>query len=73
MVEKPKMLCDVFRESTPSVRKNIERGDMGYATYSRWERCITYLEEFMALTRGEKGYSRERCDTRFHSGFRAFP
>lgn len=54
MVEKPKMLCDVFRESNAKRKEEYERGDMGYATYSRWERCITYLEEFMALTRGEK-------------------
>ena len=54
MVEKPKMLCDVFRETNVKRREEYERGDIGYATFSRWERCVTYLEEFMTLTRGEK-------------------
>ena len=54
MVEKPKMLCDVFRETNIKRREEYERGDIGYATFSRWERCVTYLEEFMILTRGEK-------------------
>lgn len=54
MVEKPKMLCDVFRETNIKRREEYERGDIGYATFSRWERCVTYLEEFMTLNRGEK-------------------
>ena len=54
MVEKPKMLCDVFRETNVKRKEEYERGDMGYATFSRWERCVTYLEEFMTLTRSEK-------------------
>lgn len=52
MVEKPKMLCDVFRETNVKRREEYERGDIGYATFSRWERCVTYLEEFIALTHG---------------------
>ncbi len=31
-------------------RAEYERGDMGKATYERWVRCVTYLEEFMRLT-----------------------
>lgn len=54
MVEKPKMLCDVFRESNLKRKEEYERGDIGYATFSRWERCVSYLEEFMTLNRGEK-------------------
>lgn len=54
MVEKPKMLCDVFRETNIKRREEYERGDIGYATFSRWERCVTYLEEFLTLNRGEK-------------------
>ncbi len=36
MVEKPKMLCDVFRETNIKRREEYERGDIGYATFSRW-------------------------------------
>ncbi len=49
-VEKPKMLCDVFRQANEQRRAEYERGDMGKATYERWVRCVAYLEEFMQLT-----------------------
>lgn len=49
-VEKPKMLCDVFRQTNEHRRAEYERGDMGKATYERWVRCVAYLEEFMQLT-----------------------
>lgn len=50
-VEKPKMLCDVFREANEQRKAEYERGDMCKPTYERWVRCVTYLEEFMQLTR----------------------
>lgn len=53
-VEKPKMLCDVFRETNVKRKEEMERGDICKVTYGRWERCVTYLEEFMTLKFGEK-------------------
>lgn len=53
-VEKPKMLCDVFRETNVKRKEECERGDICSATLGRWERCVTYLEEFMMLNRSEK-------------------
>ena len=50
-VEKPKMLCDVFRLTNEQRRAEYERGDMSKPTYERWVRCVSYLEEFMQLTR----------------------
>lgn len=49
-VEKPKMLCDVFREANEKRKEELERGDIVKATYQRWERCVVYLEEFLKLT-----------------------
>lgn len=49
-VEKPKMLCEVFREVNKQRQEEFDRGDICYATLSRWKRCVTYLEEFMQLT-----------------------
>ena len=49
-VEKPKMLCEIFTESNAKRKEEMERGDMVNATYLRWERCVTYLGEFMRLT-----------------------
>lgn len=54
MVEKPKMLCDVFRETNLKRKDEYERGDICRATYSRWDRCVTYLEEFMTIKHGVK-------------------
>lgn len=53
-VERPKMLCEVFREANIKRREELERGDICAATYGRWERCVTYLEDFMTLKRGQK-------------------
>lgn len=53
-VEKPKMLCDVFREANIKRKEELERGDICAATYGRWERCVTYLEDFMTLKFGQK-------------------
>lgn len=53
-VEKPKMLCDVFREVNKQRKEEFERGDICAATLGRWERCVTYLEEFMQLTQNTK-------------------
>ena len=50
-VEKPKMLCEVFRLTNEQRRAEYERGDMSKPTYERWVRCVSYLEEFMRLTR----------------------
>ncbi|ANU63067.1 phage integrase SAM-like domain-containing protein [Muribaculum intestinale] len=49
-VEKPKMLCEIFTESNAKRKEEMERGDMVNATYLRWERCVTYLGEFLRLT-----------------------
>lgn len=49
-VEKPKMLCEIFTESNVKRKEEMERGDMVNATYLRWERCVTYLGEFLRLT-----------------------
>lgn len=72
MVEKPKMLCDVFRETNVKRREEYERGDIGYATFSRWERCVTYLEEFMTLTRGEKDIPLKEVTPGFIQDFEHF-
>ncbi|MCM1504392.1 MAG: site-specific integrase [Muribaculum sp.] len=53
-VEKPKMLCDVFREANIKRKEELERGDICAATYGRWERCVTYLEDFMTVKFGQK-------------------
>lgn len=49
-VEKPKMLCDVFRETNEKRKEELERGDIVKATYQRWVRCADYLAEFFKLT-----------------------
>ena len=49
-VEKPKMLCDVFRETNVKRKEELDRGDIVKATYQRWERCVNYLVEFLKLT-----------------------
>lgn len=49
-VEKPKMFCDIFRQANQKRKEELERGDIVQATYDRWERCITYLEDFFKLT-----------------------
>ena len=49
-VEKPQMLCDVFRETNVKRKEELDRGDIVKATYQRWERCVVYLEEFLKLT-----------------------
>lgn len=46
-LEKPKMLCEAFREVNIKVREQYERGDLCKATVLRWERCVVYLEEFL--------------------------
>ncbi len=48
-IEKPKMLCDIFREANEKRKEELDRGDIVKATYARWERCITYLEDFFRL------------------------
>ena len=35
-VEKPKMLCDVFRETNIKRKEEFERGDICAATFGRW-------------------------------------
>jgi len=49
-VEKPKMLCDIFRQANQKRKEEYERGDIVKATYQRWERCIIYLEDFFKIT-----------------------
>ena len=47
---KPKMLCDVFRETNGKRKEELDRGDIVKATYQRWTRCVDYLAEFLKLT-----------------------
>lgn len=49
-VEKPKMLCDIFRQANQKRKEELDRGDIVKATYQRWERCISYLEDFFKIT-----------------------
>ena len=53
-LEKPKMLCEAFREVNVKVREKLERGDVCEATVLRWERCVKYLEEFLLDKEGVK-------------------
>lgn len=53
-LEKPKMLCEAFREVNTKMRDKFERGDIVEATVLRWERCVKYLEEFLVLNEGAK-------------------
>lgn len=53
-LEKPKMLCEAFREVNKKVREKFERGDVCEATVLRWERCVKYLEEFLLDKEGVK-------------------
>lgn len=48
-LEKPKMLCEAFREVNVKVREQYERGDICKATVLRWERCEKYLAEFLMM------------------------
>ncbi len=48
--EKPKMLREIFTEANIKRKEEMERGDIVAATYSRWERCVKYLGEFLKLT-----------------------
>ena len=48
-LEKPKMLCEAFREVNVKVREQYERGDICKATVLRWERCEKYLSEFLMM------------------------
>lgn len=45
-IEKPKMLCEIFREANKKRKEEEVRGDIVKATLQRWERCVTYLEDF---------------------------
>lgn len=47
--ERPKMMCEVFREANEGRREEYEHGDVVKATYQRWTRCADYLEEFFRL------------------------
>lgn len=48
-VEKPKMLCEIFRKINEKRKVEYERGDIVKATYDRWQRCVIYLEDFFRL------------------------
>lgn len=48
-MEKPKMLCEVFRETNEKRKEELDRGDIVKPTYQRWIRCVEYLEEFLKL------------------------
>lgn len=53
-LEKPKMLCEAFREVNVKMREKFERGDICQSTVLRWERCVKYLEEFLLFKYNEK-------------------
>lgn len=71
-VEKPKMLCDVFREVNKQRKEEFERGDICAATLGRWERCVTYLEEFMQLTKDAKDIPIKEVSRGFIQDFEHF-
>lgn len=71
-VEKPKMLCDVFREVNKQRKEEFERGDICAATLGRWERCVTYLEEFMELTQNTKDIPIKEVSRGFVQDFEHF-
>lgn len=71
-VEKPKMLCDVFRETNVKRKEEMERGDICKVTYGRWERCVTYLEEFMSQKYGEKDIPLKDVNRGFIQDFEHF-
>lgn len=71
-VEKPKMLCDVFREVNKQRKEEFERGDICAATLGRWERCVTYLEEFMELTQNTKDIPIKEVSRGFIQDFEHF-
>lgn len=71
-VEKPKMLCDVFREVNKQRKEEFERGDICGATLGRWERCVTYLEEFMQLTQNVKDIPIKEVSRGFIQDFEHF-
>ena len=56
-IEKPKMLCEIFREANQKRKEELDRGDIVQATYDRWERCITYLEDFFKVKMGQAEFS----------------
>lgn len=72
MMEKPKMLCDVFREVNKQRKEEFERGDICGATLGRWERCVTYLEEFMQLTQNIKDIPVKEVSRGFIQDFEHF-
>lgn len=48
-MEKPKMMCEVFREANEKRKEELDRGDIVKPTYQRWTRCADYLEDFFQL------------------------
>lgn len=48
-MERPKMMCEVFREANEKRKEELDRGDIVKPTYQRWTRCADYLEDFFQL------------------------
>ena len=48
-MDKPKMMCEVFRETNEKRKEELDRGDIVKPTYQRWTRCVDYLEDFFQL------------------------
>lgn len=71
-VEKPKMLCDVFRDNNKIRKDEYERGDICKGTYERWKRCVIYLEEFIRLTRDMDDLPIKEADKGFIQDFEHF-
>lgn len=54
-VEKPKMLCEVFKEENLKYRQRLEIGDVVLNTVLRKERAERYLGEFMGTLPNFRG------------------
>ena len=44
---KIRMFLETFRENNEKYRKRLELGDISEGTVLRWERCVTYLKEYL--------------------------
>lgn len=71
-VDKPKMLCDVFREVNGIRGKEHERGDLGKSAYARWIRCESYMEEFIRKTYGTDDIPLKNVNSGFIQKFEHF-
>ena len=71
-VEKPKMLCDVFRLTNEQRSAEYERGDMNKPPLERWVRYVSYLEEFMQFTRNISDFAAKEVTKVFVQDYEHF-